>query len=102
MGEVVKNGDNMRFVPGQDLVASMANEFRTELNSLVLESPKEIEIDMVGVEMVDSVGIGVIIAAHNSMNKIGGKITVSNLNDDIYELFCTMRLDQHFDLVKAE
>ena len=102
MSEVVKNGDDFRIVPGQDLIASVGNELRIELNSLVKESPKKIVIDLSGVKTVDSVGIGVLIATHNSMKKIGGKIKISNLNDDIYELFCAMRLNQHFEIVKAK
>jgi anti-sigma B factor antagonist len=52
--------------------------------------------------MVDSVGIGVIIATHNSLNKVGGKLKVTNITKDIYTLFTTMRLDRHFTVEKAK
>jgi anti-anti-sigma regulatory factor len=51
--------------------------------------------------MVDSVGIGVIIATHNSLDQKGGKLRVINIADDIYGLFSTMRLDRHFSVEKA-
>ncbi len=101
MSEIKKDGQRVIVKPGTDIVASMANEFRAELNSLIQESPQELEIDLTGVEMVDSVGIGVIIATHNSLDQKGGKLKVVNIAEDIYGLFSTMRLDRHFTVVKS-
>ena len=58
-------------------------------------------IDMSGLNMVDSVGIGVIIATFNSLKKTGGEFKLSNVSKDIFSLFSTMRLDQHFSIKKA-
>ncbi len=102
MSEIIKEGDKVIVKPGIDVVASMANDFRTELHSVVQESPNEILIDLSGVEMVDSVGIGVIIATHNSINKAGGKLKVINVIKDIYSLFSTMRLNRHFDVEQSD
>ena len=102
MSEIVKDGDQTIVKPGQDVMASMAEGFRNELRSLVEESPKELVVDFDGVEMVDSVGIGVLIATHNSVSKYGGKIIVINVSKNIYALFKTMRLDQHFNVTMVE
>ena len=80
------------------MVASMAQEFRNEVRSLVEEGTKELVIDLAGVEMIDSVGIGVLIASHNSLAKVGGKLKVTNVSKEVYGLFKTMRLDQHFEV----
>lgn len=101
MSIIKKDGNQVIVKPGKDVVASMANEFRAELNSQIQESPSELVIDLSGVEMVDSVGIGVIIATHNSLDQKGGKLKVINIAEDIYGLFSTMRLDRHFTVVKA-
>lgn len=101
MSTITKDGSQVIIKPGRDVVASMANEFRAELNAQIQESPSELVIDLAGVEMVDSVGIGVIIATHNSLDQKGGKLKVINIADDIYGLFSTMRLDRHFSVVKA-
>ena len=100
MAEISKNGDQVVVKPGKDVVASMANEFRSQLHKLVQEEPRELVIDLAGVEMVDSVGIGVIIATHNSLNKAGGSLRVTNVASDIFTLFSTMRLDHHFTIEK--
>ena len=101
MSIINKDGTQVIVKPGRDVVASMANEFRAELNAQIQESPQELVIDLAGVEMVDSVGIGVIIATHNSLDQKGGKLKVINIADDIYGLFSTMRLDRHFSVEKA-
>ena len=48
--------------------------------------------------MMDSIGIGVIIATHNSMKKNGGKLVIANASENIVKLFRSMRLDQHLTL----
>ncbi len=101
MSEVVKNDRRITVKPGKDIVASMANELRSELYSLVQEAPSELVIDLAGVTMIDSVGIGVMIATHNSLNKIGGKLMIVNADNDICNLFNTMRLNRHFSVERA-
>jgi anti-anti-sigma regulatory factor len=51
---------------------------------------------MEGVQMVDSVGIGVIIAAHNTLNQSQRELKVINVTKDVYGLFTTMRLNRRF------
>ncbi|MBF0102685.1 MAG: STAS domain-containing protein [Desulfobacterales bacterium] len=102
MSEIIKKDGQGIIRPGRDVVASMANEFKSEINTLIQESSGDIVIDLKGVEMVDSVGIGVIIATHNSLNRLGRKLKVTNISKDIYGLFSTMRLDRHFTVEKAE
>jgi len=102
MIEIKKKGDLFIVKPDTDVVASMAADFRSKLQGLIQESPKTLEIDLGGVEMVDSVGIGIIIATHNSLSKSGGKLRVTNIADAIFTLFTTMRLDHHFTIEKKE
>lgn len=84
--------------PGRDVVATMTNELRAELISLIQDAPQELVIDLAGVEIVDSVGISVLIAAHNSLEHRGGKLKIINIANDIYKLFKSMRLHNHFDI----
>lgn len=87
--------------PGKDIVASMAEDLRKDLLKEVAAGVKTLTIDLGGVEMVDSVGIGVLVATHNSLSKSGGSMTVSNVSTDLCKLFRTMRLDQHFTVTPA-
>ena len=88
--------------PGKDIDTSMAEEFSAELLAFVEDGVKELTVDLDGVEVLDSVGLGVLIAAHNSLQKDDGVFTVINASEDIYKLFKVMRLDQHFEISMAE
>ena len=87
--------------PGTDIVASMADDFKKNLLQMVGDGIPELIIDFAGVDVVDSVGLGVVIATHNSLSNRGGSLKVINVSDDIYQLFKTMRLDQHFEVQEA-
>jgi len=58
-------------------------------------------VDLAGVRMVDSVGIGLFISAHNSLRKIGGVLVLINTSKDLLDLFTNMRLNQHFTIKPA-
>ena len=85
--------------PDMDIVAPMVEGFRDTLLSFMDDGINDLIVDLDGVKIVDSVGLGVIIATHNSLAKVGGRLRVINASEDIYTLFTTMRLDQHFEVI---
>ena len=97
----MEKADEKVIRPGGDIVASMAADFRQDLLKEVESGTKRLVVDLNEVEMVDSVGIGVLVATHNSLSKNGGQMAVSNASEDIFKLFKTMRLDQHFQVTPA-
>lgn len=101
MATAQKNPTKKVIKPGGDIIATTAGELREKIRGLVKKGVKDLTVDLSKVEMVDSVGLGLLIATHNSMNKVDGKLTVKNANENIYKLFRTMRLDQHFEVTMA-
>jgi anti-sigma B factor antagonist len=87
--------------PNKDIIAPMAEDFRKKLLTLLEQGIVDLTIDLAGAETVDSVGLGVLIATHNSVEKAGGSLTIKNVSRNIYTLFNTMRLDQHFEVKTA-
>jgi anti-anti-sigma factor len=102
MNEIVTIEDQTIVKPGEDVVASMADAFKGELLSAVNSSQGTLIIDLDGVNMVDSVGIGVIIAAYNSLSQANRQLKVINVAQDIYGLFSTMRLNRRFTVEEAQ
>ncbi len=102
MSEIVREGDKTIIRPGKDIVASMAEEFKNELLSTINAHSGKLIIDLAGIEMVDSVGIGVIIATHNTLNRKNRELSVINVSKDIFSLFSTMRLNKRFTVQAAE
>ncbi len=102
MSEIQRLDEQTIIKPGRDIISTVAQEFKEELQSLIDEGIKQLAIDMVEVVMIDSVGLGILIEAHNSLNNQGGKLRVSNVSQDILNLFKTMRLDRHFEVIANE
>ncbi len=98
MSEIVNEAGQTIIRPGTDVVASMAEGFKNDLLSAINSSDGIIVIDLEGVEMVDSVGIGVIIASHNSLSQAERELKVINVTKDVYSLFTTMRLNRRFTI----
>lgn len=102
MSEIKKSENSIIVKPGKDLVASVVSEFSEELRPVIQNAPEEVVIDLDGVEMVDSLGMGVLIATHNSLLANNGLLKIINIKSDIYKAFTTMRLDHHFTIEQAK
>ncbi len=95
----ITRDDNRIYLPlNYDLVASNLKELREELLVLIKDNVNEITIDFNGVEMVDSLGIGLLVQIQNSLTEIDGRLIVKNLSTDILNLFKSMRLNHHFTI----
>ena len=82
--------------PEGDLVAASLPAVRLQLREMVAAGAQQLTLDLANVQMVDSAGIGLLIATHNSLKKTGGTLNVINASKDILQLFQTMRIHQHF------
>ncbi|MFZ5569038.1 MAG: STAS domain-containing protein [Thermodesulfobacteriota bacterium] len=102
MSRITGTREEVIVAPQRDVVASMATGFKAELYEIVQSRPARLTIDLSGVEMIDSVGIGVIIAAYNSLRNIGSSLEVENASRDIYNALVAMRLNHHFSIRKAK
>lgn len=81
-----------------DLVAPRLPALRSKLQAMLGAGIVHLTLDLASTRMVDSAGIGLLIAAHNSLKKAGGELTVIHVSKDILDLFRTMRIHQHFSV----
>jgi anti-anti-sigma factor len=79
----------------QDLVASTVPDVKKQLKDMVKQG-KPVAVDLQEVTMVDSTGIGLLMAAHNSLQQNGHVLEILNASEQIAKLFQTMRLDKRF------
>jgi anti-anti-sigma factor len=87
--------------PGCNLTVSSATELRRQLKEFVDGGATDIVIDLADVKIVDSIGISVLFAAHNTLKKIGGKFSVINVSPDLEKLFRRVGLTLHFSITPA-
>jgi len=83
---------------GDTIVAATIPELRLKMRGILDEGVRELVIDLAGVRMVDSSGLGLLISAHNSLRKAGGRFAVIHASEDLLELFRSMRMHQHFSV----
>ena len=98
MSAITREGSTVTIAPGRDLVSTMVPDFKHELNAVLDESPQILRLDLSGAAMMDSIGIGVLIATHNSMKRKGGSLVICGASENIVKLFKSMRLDRHLNL----
>ncbi len=75
-----------------DLTAALVPDLQVELKALIDEGTDEFIFDLGCTAMLDSSGIGLLIATSNSLARKNGKIGVINVSDDIRQLLQSMRL----------
>jgi anti-sigma B factor antagonist len=100
MSHIEQTNGTTLIKPEADIVASSAHYLKTELLNLIQQGATKVIVDLQEIEMVDSTGLGVFIAAQNSLKEDGGSLEVINVSADLFHLFQIMRLDKHFT-VKA-
>lgn len=89
---------NSAVASGPSVVAANAQAFKDKCLAALSNEPGALTVDCQQLEQIDSVGIGVLIQAHNSAAKSGGALTLVGVSDDIVSLLRAMRLDKHFHI----
>ena len=84
--------------PEGDLAGAHVPVFRARLREVVSSGILHLTVDLTGVQSVDSSGIGLLVAAHNSLKKSGGDLAITHASKDILDLLRTMRIHQHFSV----
>jgi anti-anti-sigma factor len=95
---VMRDGQGAVVQPDGDVVAAAAPEMRAVLRSAVAEGASELVVDLTKVRMVDSTGLGLLISAHNSLRKAGGRLAVIHASPEVLDLFKSLRIHQHFSV----
>ena len=75
-----------------------------QVNGKLKQGEKKLNLDFSGAENIDSFGIGQLIYIAKTMRELSAQLTLSNLNDAIFQLFKETGLDQLFAIegVKQE
>jgi len=84
-------------VSAQD-VPALRESFQTHIR----QGARRFLLDFSKVESLDSMGIGLLVATHNSLNKVGGALEISGINKDLHQLLTLMRLDKHISISPAK
>ena len=72
-------------------------EMNETLHKLIDEGKKNIVVDMNGVSLVTSSGIGIMISAYTTMKNAGGNIKFCQFSDKVHGVLSITKLDSVFD-----
>ncbi|MFP4128138.1 MAG: STAS domain-containing protein [Desulfonatronovibrionaceae bacterium] len=86
----------------KDIVAAESENVKTAIKEVMSDGMSSLVLDLDKVEQVDSVGMGVLIAAYNSLKKKDVEFKLINVSQNLYDLFQIMRLNKHFEIEVKE
>lgn len=98
MSEIKRQKNKVIIQPGQDIVASMVEKFKLELQQLCTDEITGLAIGFSETSAIDSMGLSILVATHNSLQKRDISLEVIHVPDNIRKLLRDMRLDQHFSV----
>ena len=81
-----------------ELDATTVGEIRPKLNVIADELPEKVEVDLSRLRMVDSSGVGAIVALFKRVKANGAAFVVTGINGQPLSIFKVLRLDKVFDI----
>jgi anti-sigma B factor antagonist len=78
------------------LDAVTAPDIRPALDGLVSENRRQIVVDLSALRLIDSSGVGAIVALFKRVRANGGNVRVIGLRDQPLAIFKLLRLDRVF------
>lgn len=100
--EIVREGNESKIIVGEKLTVTDVSEMQSALKSEISDGVQRIVFDLSGTIMLDSSGIGLLIATYNTLAKAQGKIRLINVSLDILKLLQNMRLADRLKAVAAQ
>jgi serine/threonine-protein kinase RsbW len=81
-----------------DLTAALVPDLQASLKEMLSKGARDLDFDLASTTMLDSSGMGLLIAAANSVAPNGGKVRVTNVCPDIFRLLQSMRLTSRLNV----
>jgi anti-anti-sigma factor len=90
---IIQHKDNRGLIQlAGDLTAGLVPDLQVELKRALDKGATQLVFDLENTVMLDSSGMGLLIATSNSLTRIGGEMQVINASSDILRLLQCMRL----------
>ncbi len=94
----VQERNRIRFTIKGIIDETGAEELKLNFQKLNPSITPEVIFDFGQVDHIGSAGIGKLLLFYKEMAAADGSIYISNLSDDLYELFKTLKLDSIFTI----
>ena len=71
-------------------------ELRPIIDAIVADRRPRVEVELSGLRLIDSSGVGAIVSLYKRLRAQGGHVTVKGLRDQPLAIFRLLRLDRVF------
>jgi anti-sigma B factor antagonist len=89
---ILKDNSNLTVTLQTNLTVQIVPDLQTLFKEEIKNGITKIILDLSKVTIMDSSGIGLIIALCNSINEIKGTLNVTNVEKEIFKMLQLMRL----------
>jgi anti-anti-sigma factor len=97
--QVIHTNTQATIVLGEKLAASDVPNLKSEMKRLIGTGVTAMFLDCTQLILIDSTGIGCLIGAHNSLDRVDGSLSMTQVSSDVYDLLCSMRLDRRIKII---
>jgi anti-sigma B factor antagonist len=73
-------------------------EIRPEIDELVKARPASVTVNLAGLRLIDSSGVGMIVSLYKRCKEHGGTVRLTGIGNQPLAIFKLLRLDRVFDL----
>jgi len=87
---------------GKMMGDKLTSELYDEAKNLISKGVRKLVIDLLEVDFINSIGLGMIIACRTSIIKTGGSMKLICTSPNIEKYFKITELDQFFEFYKSE
>lgn len=94
------DGDTLRISAITELSASSSGSFRDEARRAFSNGQTNIEVDLSQTAVVDSSGLGALVALHKTASSRGGALRLLNPNPAVQQILELTRMHQIFEVIK--
>ena len=79
-----------------ELDAVTSPELRSTIDKIVGDRPNRVTVDLSGLRLIDSSGVGVLVSLYKRMKAAGGDMRIVGVSDQPRAIFRLLRLDAVF------
>ena len=94
----LEEGDQTTLEVRGELDALTTVELRPTLDAMVAECPRQVTVDLSGLRLIDSSGVGVLVWLYKHVRAKGGQVRFIGVQEQPLVIFKLLRLDVVFDL----
>jgi anti-sigma B factor antagonist len=102
MNERMVGGVMILDLTGKLTIEDGVQLLKDKIQSLVQQDRKQLVLNLGGVPYIDSGGLGVLVAGYTTITKVGGRLTLLNVNKKNHDLLSITRLVTIFETFDSE